>query len=112
MKQELFVASEWWAKQLVEQVGEKASSQLKQELYNELFQRVKNHWYIEDPERGSGYRAIIVDEHQQDLVLVKCANRIGVGSKVKFPEAIMFLNPGEVKIRSKYGDKHLYVNSK
>jgi protein Tob/BTG len=106
MKYEIEAASEWWKKQ-VEYLNILQPQQLelfKQLLASELLAKVKDHWYIDNPVRGSGYRSILVDDIQTDCLLRKTL-AIVAGKRwedvvTKLPRnLVMFVNPGRVSVR-------------
>merc|ERR1712244_14486 len=68
-----------------------------------------NHWYREDPSRGSGYRAIS-NEYSLDPILDKAAKAVSHSLPKNLARMVltsddrwlvMFVNPGEVTVRDK-----------
>ena len=75
-----------------------------------IIQRIENHWYPDEPARGSGYRSIIIGRHIDPIILRACQlSKINVG---KMPgECVFMINPGLVKIRSLLNEKEEVIYS-
>ena len=111
MKNEVQIASQWWASQQENILGVEQTQQLQQELEKALFQKLQNHWYENEKYRGSGYRAVSCDEYRTDEVLKSCSRSLGIDKNVKFKQATMFINPGEVIVKiGNYERIELYRN--
>lgn len=105
MKSEIEAACEWWTQQVQNHLSKQQKENFKQSLQEELCNKVKNHWYEQEPLRGSGYRSILVDDIQTDTVLTKaCISALGqVKAKnlllVLPRNVVMFVNPGRVSLK-------------
>jgi len=83
------------------------SSQFRQALALALYGRYKNHWFVNDPERGQAYRAVEISKgrHFYDSMLLLVAENIGISrSDLRLPYDIcIWVDPGEVAVR--FGDE-------
>eukprot|EP01027_Heterolobosea_sp_BB2_P003720 GEZU01005612.1.p1 GENE.GEZU01005612.1~~GEZU01005612.1.p1 ORF type:complete len:152 (-),score=4.42 GEZU01005612.1:257-712(-) len=130
MKNEIQAASSWWTSQLPFLTKEQ-HDRFRQLLEKELEQRCQNHWYLSEPNRGSGYRvqawsrvkhsskrtrstnassrshsipliSSILFDVKMDNVLENALRGAGVDSNSVakiLPKAIMWVNPGSVRVR-------------
>ncbi|KAL0490984.1 BTG family protein [Acrasis kona] len=114
MRNEIRAAAAWWGKQ----IEKKINSEVQYSLENELEVKLLGHWYEDEPVRGSGYRAILVDELQTDDLLLRVARTCNIPKK-DFEDAmprpvVMFIDPSRVcvkKLDSKgYEYAMVYVN--
>jgi len=84
-------------------------------LQGVLVERFKGHWYPNERQRGSAFRAISY-ENRVDPVLIAAAEKCGVRCIHRLLEEarflVMFINPGEVKVRNlqdwSAGSKYLF----
>jgi hypothetical protein len=112
MKKEIDLAVNW--------IVEKGFTTFKEEkeranifkriLFEELMKKYDNHWYEDNREKGSGYRALICDEYQIDCIILKALKLSNINPNlVEFDNFVLFVNPGEVKC--KIGDRGLIVDN-
>ena len=92
-------ASRWWADHLeTEMIDARKILMFMQYLCWQITNRISGHWYPSNPNRGSGYRSIMNDLKVDPLLLsaARYAEIEDIGKKL--PRAVMFVNPGIVKI--------------
>merc|ERR1712228_287921 len=84
-------------------------SHLEKVMTELLRAKYHNHWYKDDPSRGSGYRAIS-NEYSLDPILDKAAKAVSHSLPKNLARMVltsddqwlvMFVNPGEVTVRNK-----------
>jgi hypothetical protein len=103
MKNEILAAATWWGKQIVDKVSDQQLTNFVDLLGRELELRIAGHWYEDEPIRGSGYRALLVDDVQTDEILLRVAKTCGI-SKTLFEETlprpvVMFIDPQRVCVK-------------
>jgi len=109
MIQEVKAAVEYWG-QFVPEVQRDA---FLKHLSAELTIEYQKHWHETEPHRGSAFRSIKCDGYGVDPRLTKVAESSGV-QKAAFPKnVVMWVNPGEVKVRSEgsWASKTIYSDS-
>lgn len=103
MKSEIQAAAHWWGRQIEGKITQQQGQNFVELLERELELRMSGHWYEEEPSRGSGYRAVLVDEVQTDELLLRVAKTCGI-SKTTFENAlprpvVMFIDPSRVCVK-------------
>jgi len=118
MKKECEAAALWWATQLNTTMAPLLQQEqilsFQKALAEILEQKYHNHWYPEEPERGSAFRSIINDNRTVDHVLMEAA------SKAKIPnlksrlnaDAIMWVDPNQIQVQFSHSPRrhHIYGN--
>jgi len=107
MLKEIEVAAEWWANSLQSHMTSVEAKLMRAKLKEALHDKYYGHWYDEDPMRGSGYRAILVDSQHIDTilsnVLYHATNKSSGRTQrllAELPKSIvMFVNPGRVTLK-------------
>lgn len=105
MKQEIEVASEWWSASLHYWLGKHELRQFKDLMKQGLEEKFRNHWYCNEPLRGSGFRSLLVDEVQTDgliknallTVIGLCASEHVIANLPR--NVLMTINPGRVTVK-------------
>jgi len=67
-----------------------------------LIQKYQNHWYLDNPLRGNGYRSIIILDHFIDPMIMEAASRANIGniSELMPTELYLWIDPFEVSYKS------------
>jgi len=102
MLEEVTQGAKWWAGRLPNSVPASLSEEFVKQLIKLLTARYTNHWYPEDRRRGSGFRAVSYDQ-KIDAVILQAADNAGIKNIERLLETsryIMFINPGEVKVKN------------
>lgn len=60
-------------KRAIRGVDEEAKN-LEKALFNEMCEKCRGHWYVQDPLVGSGYRSLYISEIYVDPIIVKVCN--------------------------------------
>ena len=96
--QEIIAASLWWCSYVTSE-PELYQHTFRMNLINALMERCKDHWYPENPSKGSGYRSVINDIHIDPILLMACSSSsINPG---RLPgKCVQIISPGIVRIRS------------
>jgi hypothetical protein len=113
MIEETLHAAHWWVEKIkTYNINVEAPSWLShfEKVMTELLRaKYHNHWYKDDPSRGSGYRAIS-NEYSLDPILDKAAKAVSHSLPKNLARMVltsddrwlvMFVNPGEVIVRDK-----------
>eukprot|EP01083_Nonionella_stella_P276447 939341_1 len=113
MIEETLHAAKWWVEKIKSyNINVEAPSWLShfEKVMTELLRaKYHNHWYKDDPSRGSGYRAIS-NEYSLDPILDKAAKAVSHSLPKNLARnvltsddrwLVMFVNPGEVTVRDK-----------
>lgn len=96
MKQEIAAAAQWWSSHIQDP---SQSKRFRRELEKRLAKKFENHWYPEEPTRGSGFRTVAFDI-RLDSVLETAASWCGIQDIAKkLPRATVFINPSSVNMR-------------
>lgn len=107
---EVKIASNWWTSK-IDRVTHKQAYTFRLALEGLIFGRIYNHWYPENPAKGSGYRAIINDYHVDQLLKIACKSAGFHHSKLP-GQCVLLINPGSVKIRSLLTDEEEVIYEK
>ena len=105
MKKECEAASWWWTYQLNIMVSPTLQNDnlvvFQRELCKLMELKYKNHWYMDDPERGHAFRSIMYDDGIVDSLLVTAAQKASITNlKHRLPcEVIMWCDPSSVKVQ-------------
>lgn len=102
MKAEVEAAANWWSEQLSVSVGnEKMLEKFKLSLTEFIMLQVQDHWYPEDPLKGSAHRSIDFSV-RLDPLLKRAGDKVGVQGLDKLLVhtrfTTMFINPGQVRL--------------
>eukprot|EP01084_Bolivina_argentea_P181063 312755_1 len=113
MIEETLHAANWWVEKIISyNINVEAPSWQShfEKVMTELLRaKYHNHWYKDDPSRGSGYRAIS-NEYSLDPILDKAAKAVSHSLPKNLARMVltsddrwlvMFVNPGEVLVRDK-----------
>jgi len=109
------VASWWWASNLSPAVAPAISNgqivTFQKCLQDILEHKYESHWYIRDPERGSGFRSIMFEGHSVDGVLLQAARNSGIQNLKQrlTTQCIMWVDPGAVKVVYSHSPKKQHV---
>merc|ERR1712093_137580 len=105
MHEEIGLAAKWWSEQIQHRNTDAKSIESKKAIFEEtvsalLAKKYKSHWFLEEPTRASGFRAI-VNDLRCDPVLVDAAKAAGIMAiEERLPSNTrMFVNPGSVSVR-------------
>mmetsp|Transcript_10862 Transcript_10862/g.15918 ORF Transcript_10862/g.15918 Transcript_10862/m.15918 type:complete len:198 (+) Transcript_10862:65-658(+) len=93
--------SEYWKKELPEEIDEMRKSQFQKELEKQMIRKYTGHWYPAEPKRGSGYRAMAcTEEAGMDRMIKEAAERAGIDKKRlrNFERKVLFVDPGSVAV--------------
>ena len=83
MLHEIEKAADWWATKISHVMSPQKINEFKKSLQHEFETKYKNHWYCEEPQRGSGFRSVLVDNVRTDCILKKVAVNIAGPSQSK-----------------------------
>jgi len=112
---EALQAAEWFGSQLLpDQPDLRAAFSAR--LRELLVERNRGHWYVDEPHRGCGYRALMCTTNACDPTLVQAAEGVGIKDLLSnfckqfgdVGEVICWLNPGEVKVLLGKSQKMIY----
>jgi len=105
MKKECESASGWWTTQINATIAppldKEQLSTFQQVLCQILEEKYRNHWYADEPERGSAFRSIIYDNRTIDQVLLDAASRAKIHNlKTRLSnEVIMWVDPNQIQVQ-------------
>jgi len=103
MKDEIAVATRWITDSLVdrEYLPTEALAVFENQVQLLLEERFKGHWYEREPYRGQAFRAVIVDEHSTDRLIVKAAEKSGISDLEGRLRRrwMLWVDPGEVEVK-------------
>jgi len=105
MKKECESAALWWANQLNTSIAPLVSQDqiatFQRALAEVLEGKYLNHWYPEEPERGSAFRSIINDNRTVDHVLLEAASISKIPNlKSRLnADAIMWVDPHQIQVQ-------------
>jgi len=105
MKKECDSAAFWWANQLntsaAPLLSQEQISSFQRVLAEILESKYLNHWYPDEPERGSAFRSIINDNRTVDQVLLEAASKAKISNlKSRLnAEAIMWVDPHQIQVQ-------------
>jgi len=68
-----------------------------------LMNRCNGHWYPSDPPRGSGHRSLLNDFSTDPIFLAAAADVRIRDISSRLPRAVMWTNPGSVKVQMENG---------
>jgi len=100
--EEVTEAAKWWTNHLPPSVGAVLAERFQKELIRLLQHKYEGHWHPKDRRLGSAYRTVSYD-HRIDPVLLHAADTGGIKNVERLLENrrfIMFVNPGEVKVKN------------
>jgi len=105
MKKECEAAALWWTNQIntsmAPLISQEQISTFRSSLADILEQKYLNHWYPEEPERGSAFRSIINDNRTLDHVLLEAASTAKIPnlkSRIN-ADAIMWVDPNQIQVQ-------------
>uniref|UniRef100_A0A6U4MLV1 Anti-proliferative protein domain-containing protein n=1 Tax=Hemiselmis andersenii TaxID=464988 RepID=A0A6U4MLV1_HEMAN len=78
------------------------NTRFEQELQARLESRCAQGWHVENPQRGSGYRSIVLPkEGRKDPLVLQAAKASGVSEQAlkDLPECVLWVDPGRVASR-------------
>lgn len=114
MIEETLHAANWWVQKIISyNINVEApswQSHFEKVMIGLLRAKYHNHWYCDDPSRGSGYRAIS-NEYALDPILDKAAKAVSHSLPKNLARVVltsedrwltMFVNPGQVTVRNKH----------
>ena len=96
-------AVKWWTSNFREVVPHQKVEKFQLFLSSMLYSKLRNHWYPDEPGRGSGFRAIIHDFHI-DPLLKRACELSDIEPCLLPGRCVQVINPGNVKIRSLTND--------
>jgi len=103
MKDEIAVASRWIIDNIVEREDLPTESLVlfENQVQALLEERFKGHWYEREPFRGQAFRAVIVDEHSTDRLIVNAAEKSGIVDLERRLRRrwMLWVDPGEVEVK-------------
>ena len=84
-------------------ISENKLNKLRLHLNDVLYRKYRDHWFVDKPNKGEGYRCIRCNEHYTDPMIIEAGDRSGIsGDIIKEylpPELTLWINPGEVYYR-------------
>jgi len=102
---EIWTAACWWASAINKAAPSLSTATIhkfRDSLLTGLKTRIESHWYIENPVKGQGYRALVCAE-TTDVLLLNAAEASGIGAsnfrKIFPSETVMWIDPGNVSYR-------------
>eukprot|EP00287_Rhodomonas_sp_CCMP768_P020262 CAMPEP_0202823586 /NCGR_PEP_ID=MMETSP1389-20130828/11777_1 /ASSEMBLY_ACC=CAM_ASM_000865 /TAXON_ID=302021 /ORGANISM="Rhodomonas sp., Strain CCMP768" /LENGTH=204 /DNA_ID=CAMNT_0049496581 /DNA_START=37 /DNA_END=651 /DNA_ORIENTATION=- len=98
--EEISVAARYWARSMRQHdlAGCEVAA-FETALKQAMLKRCAGHWYPSEPMRGSGHRSVIND-FSTDPVIIEAADAVRISDiGARLPRAVMWLNPGSVKIK-------------
>jgi hypothetical protein len=102
MLEEVTEAAKWWKLRLPSSIAAHMAEKFQQQLIKLLTQKYDGHWHPKDRGRGSGFRTLSYD-HRIDPILLQASEAAGIKNIERLLESsrfIMFVNPGEVKVKN------------
>jgi hypothetical protein len=102
MLEEITEAAKWWKLRLPSSIAAHMAEKFQQQLIKLLQQKYDGHWHPKDRGRGSGFRTLSYD-HRIDPILLQASEAAGIKNIERLLENsrfIMFVNPGEVKVKN------------
>lgn len=106
-EKEILETVNWWAKNILD-LPQTNIDLFKITLRNCLIQKIKNHWYPEEPERGSGYRSILNDKMIDPILFYSC-NIANIDPSRMAGKCVLIISPGIVRVRSLKNSKEEIV---
>ena len=91
--------TKWWITNMKNTNSHDAIYSFARALIVLLYERIYEHWYPEDPSKGSGYRAIINDFHV-DPILIRACKIANVDPNCLPGQVVQIVSPGMVRVRS------------
>lgn len=107
---EFTLAAQWWGKNMKDAPHENVFLFMKS-LIVRLYERCKDHWYPDDPSRGSGYRAI-VNDYYVDSILIEACRDAKIHPNRLPGQIVQIISPGIVRVRSMNNDKEEIIYKK
>lgn len=100
MLEEVSKASCWWRLKIrSDGIPLQSLDSFEESLRRMLLQKYEKHWFVHEPMKGCGFRSLSYDV-VVDPLLLKASEAAGiVDIATRLPRAIMFVNPGQVKVR-------------
>eukprot|EP01112_Ceratiomyxa_fruticulosa_P018373 TRINITY_DN5860_c0_g1_i2.p2 TRINITY_DN5860_c0_g1~~TRINITY_DN5860_c0_g1_i2.p2 ORF type:complete len:149 (-),score=23.09 TRINITY_DN5860_c0_g1_i2:101-547(-) len=102
---EIWTAACWWATAINKAAPSLSAvtiNKFRDSLLTGLKTRIESHWYVENPIKGQGYRALVCAE-TTDALLLNAAEASGIGAsnfrKIFPSETVMWIDPGNVSYR-------------
>jgi len=118
MQKECEVAAWWWTSQLNSNIAPPLTKEqlmsFQKSLTEILEDKYLNHWYLDEPERGSAFRSIIFDNRTVDHVLLESASRASIPNvKSRLSaEVIMWVDPQQIQIQFAHSPKRHMIYGK
>mmetsp|Transcript_2395 Transcript_2395/g.5694 ORF Transcript_2395/g.5694 Transcript_2395/m.5694 type:complete len:167 (+) Transcript_2395:29-529(+) len=106
MRDEAQITARWWSEQIDRSgLTDAHINHFRQTLEEQLLARFDGHWYPHEIKRGCGFRATVFDA-RMDTALSRSADDAGIPDlEERLPRAIVWCNPGEVKVCSLNDDR-------
>jgi len=102
--EEVAQAAQWWSSKMRQH--DLAISQVQAfetGVRNGLMNRCTGHWYPTEPLRGSGHRSLVNDISSDPIFLAAAAHVHIKDISGRLPRAVMWANPGSVKVQLENG---------
>lgn len=96
-------AVKWWSSNFRDTVPHTKVEKFQIFLSGMLYNKLRNHWYPEEPSRGSGYRTLIHDVHI-DPILKKACELSLIEPSILPGRCVQIISPGIVRIKSLHND--------
>eukprot|EP00019_Armaparvus_languidus_P010106 CAMPEP_0168579274 /NCGR_PEP_ID=MMETSP0420-20121227/120_1 /TAXON_ID=498008 /ORGANISM="Pessonella sp." /LENGTH=276 /DNA_ID=CAMNT_0008613201 /DNA_START=122 /DNA_END=952 /DNA_ORIENTATION=+ len=102
----------WYISKLVHNCTEQQTQALKDVLTEKLEERFSGHWYEDDPERGSAYRSICVENGTPERLLSEALTSVGLQENCFGPDSdfLLFIDPFHVSVKNHGRLKVLYTS--
>ena len=96
---EVNAAVKWWTSNFKEVVPHPKVEKFQLFLSSMLYMKLRNHWYPDEPSKGSGFRAIVHDVHI-DPLLMKACELSNIEPSLLPGRCVQLISPGIVRIKS------------
>lgn len=106
LKEAVFAAV-WWSNQ-IKLTPHTNIYKFRCELQDLINERIVEHWYPDEPSKGSGYRAIINDYHIDPILLKACRNS-NISPRKLPGQCVQLISPGIVRVRSLFNEKEIII---
>lgn len=105
---EVKTAVNWWAKTL-DDLPDKIEY-FKDVLENIIYAKIYNHWYPNEPSKGSAYRSILNDNKIDNILMMAC-KYTGINPSKLAGRVVLIISPGIVRVRSLMYEKEEIIYS-
>jgi len=111
LPEEIIVASKWWLKQLNQSIPLHNFTLFERYFLERCVEKFEGHWFPENPQKGQAYRSITYDlSVKPDPLLLAAAHDAQLDIHTMFPNflenAVMWIDPGEVVVRTSWSYSH------